>query len=130
MEEALAQSTGNPLDMTKAFDTAKSVVEVGMEDFRGEQVKHFVVTVDMAAALVASPSMEKQFEALGDELPSEITYDAYVTADSQLRRLTYSMEIAGQTISAEMVFTALDSIEPIVIPGPDEVTDFSELMGG
>ncbi|MEQ1700357.1 MAG: hypothetical protein ABMA25_09610 [Ilumatobacteraceae bacterium] len=130
IEESLAQSTNNPLDVTKAFDQAKSVEEVGIEDFRGEQVKHYIVTISTADALAANPSMQDQIDQLGGEFPDEIVYHVYVTENSQLRRMTYEMEVAGQTISADIILTAVGTMEPIVVPSPDEVTDLSELMGG
>lgn len=130
IEESLAQSTNNPLDVTKAFDQAKSVEEVGIEDFRGEQVKHYIVTVSTADALAANPSMQEQIDQLGGQFPDEIVYDVYVTEDSQLRRMTYEMEVGGQTVSADIILTAVGTIEPIVVPSPDDVTDLSEMMGG
>lgn len=130
MDDALAQSTNNPLDVTKAFGEAKSVEEVGIEDFRGEQVKHYLVTISTADALAANPSMQDQIDELGGEFPDEIVYHVYVTENSQLRRMTYEMDVAGQTVSADIVLTAVGTMEPIVVPSPDNVTDLSELMGG
>jgi len=129
MKEALSQTgTSNPLDVAKVFAKAKSVEDLGTEDFRGEQVKHYKVTVDTAAALAVNPTMKEQFAKLGSTFPDELTYDVYVNADSQLRRVAYAVDMAGQSMKVDMVFTAVDTIEPILIPAADEVTDISDML--
>jgi len=129
MKEALSQTgTSNPLDVAKVFAKAKSVEDLGTEDFRGEQVKHFKVTVDTAAALAVNPTMKEQFAKLGSTFPAELTYDVYVNADSQLRRVAYAVDMAGQSMKVDMVFTAVDTIDAIVIPPADEVTDISGML--
>jgi len=129
MKDALAQAgTNNPLDVAKAFAAAKSVEDLGTEDFRGEQVKHYKVTVALADVLASNPSMKDQLSKLGSAFPDEISYDVYVNANSQLRRVVYEAPVAGQTMKADVVFTAIDTLDPIVVPAADEVTDISGMM--
>jgi hypothetical protein len=131
MEELFQQSTStNPLDVAKVFDQAKSTEDLGVEDFRGEQVKHYRVVVSTADALAASPSMQEQLDQLGTDFPDELTYDVWVTAGSQLRRVTYDIPVAGQSVKADIVYTSVGTIDPIVVPAAADVTELSELMGG
>jgi hypothetical protein len=123
-------ASSNPLDTAKLFDSAKKVQDKGVEEIDGEKVKHYVVTVDLAAALAASPEARKQFEQLGTDLPDTLDYDVWVTEDNSLRRLAFTMEAVGQTLSTEMTVTDIGTIDPIVLPAPDDVTDMSELLGG
>lgn len=131
MAEVFQQnSSNNPLDVAKVFDKAESVDDLGVEDFRGQQVKHFHVTVVTADALAAYPALQRQIDQLGSDFPAEMSDEVYVSGDSQLRRVVYEMSVAGQTIGADMVLTAVGSIGPISIPSPDEVTDMSTLISG
>ncbi|MGB8860165.1 MAG: hypothetical protein WCC60_12950 [Ilumatobacteraceae bacterium] len=127
--DMLQQSAStNPLDVAQVFDHAKEVVDAGVEDFRGEQVKHYSVTVVTADALAAYPALQQQIAQMGSEFPAEMHYEVYVTADSQLRRVVYAMPVAGETVSADIVFTAVGTIEPIVLPAPEDVIDFSSMI--
>lgn len=128
--QAFGASTENPLDVSKLFTDADNVEEVGLEDFRGEQVKHYRVTLDTAEAMSADPNLRSQLDELGGDFPEQLVYDVYITEDNELRRMTFEIDVMGQTMAAEMVLTALDSIEPIVIPPADQVTDLTEQLGG
>lgn len=120
----------NPLDAAVLFDGASNVKALGMEDLNGEQVKHYVVTVSLDELKKAQPGV---FDQLGDdaaELPSTVDYDVWVSKDSQLRKLAFAMSVLGQSVSMEMLVTAVGDIEPIVVPADDEVTDMTDLMAG
>jgi hypothetical protein len=120
-----AQASTNPLDFARVLAKAKSSKDLGTETFRGEQVKHYLVTVDPAAALEANPELKQQ---LGASMPKELVYDVYVTAGNQLRRIEFGLPIGGQTMSYDMVLTAVGTVEPIVIPDAADVTDMSTLI--
>ena len=129
LAESLGQSTTNPLDASKVLlDPNNQVEDLGLEDFRGEQVRHYRVAVSTQAALDANPSMRDQMDATGAELPDTVEYDVFVNEASQLRRMYFELDMLGQTVSVEMVFTALDTIDPIVIPSADQVTDVTEML--
>ena len=135
LEASLGQGMTNPLDASRVLlDPANQVEDLGLEEFRGEQVRHYRVSVPLQAALDANPSMKDQIDAAGADLPDTIDYDVFVNEASQLRRMYFEMDVMAQTTSVEMVFTALDSIEPIVVPADDQVTDVTEMfataMGG
>jgi hypothetical protein len=131
MDEMFEQNTNNnPLDYAKVFDIAKSTEDLGVEDFRGEQVKHYRIVVLTADALAATPSLQQQIDQMGGDFPDELTYDVWVTSESQLRRVTFDMPVAGQTLKADIVYTAIGTIDPITIPAAADVTELSELMGG
>lgn len=130
IDEALEQNTNNPLDYAKVFDIAKSTEDLGVEDFRGEQVKHYRVVVLTADAVAATPSLQQQIDQMGSDFPDEMTYDVWVTSESQLRRVTFDIAVAGQALKADIVYTAIGTIDPIAIPAAADVTELSELMGG
>ncbi len=131
MEELFDQNTtNNPLDVARVFAEAKNTQDLGLEDFRGEQVKHYRVVVSTADALAASPSLQQQIDQMGSDVPEELTYDVWVTSESQLRRVTYDVPVAGQSVKADIVYTSIGTIDPIVVPAAAAVTELSELMGG
>jgi len=128
MDKAGAEA-GNPLDVAKLFAKATSKKDLGLETFRGEQVRHYRLTVDTAHALDWNPSLRKQIESLGATMPKQIDYDVWVTKANELRRTKSDIAMMGQTVSVDMVFTKVDSIEPIVVPADNDTTDISDLMG-
>ncbi len=130
-EDQFGSLTGtNPLDTARMFETASNVEEVGIEDLQGESTKHFIVTVDLADAMAAQPGVFDQIGEAADALPDTIDYDVWVTEDNQLRKLAFSLDMLGQSVSLEMRVTAIGDIEPIVVPSPDEITDITDMLGG
>jgi hypothetical protein len=132
MKESMAKAgagSGNPLDVAKLFAKASSKKDLGIETFRGEQVRHYQLTVDTAHALDWNPSLKKQLDAMGSTMPKQIVYDVWVTKGNELRRTKFDMAMMGQTVSADMVFTKVGSIEPIVVPAAKDTTDISDLLG-
>lgn len=131
LDEQLGSLTGsNPLDAATLFDGASKVEDLGLEDLDGEQVKHYQVTVSVDDLKAAQPGV---FDQLGDavgELPSTIDYDVWITKDNQMRKLAFSMPVLGQSLTLEMLVTAVGEIDPIVLPADDEVTDMTDLMAG
>jgi hypothetical protein len=131
VEDQFGSLTGtSPLDTAKLFETADAVQEVGIEELDGESTKHYLVTVDLAKAMAAQPGVFDQLGEVSDALPDTIDYDVWVTEDNQLRKLAFSLEMLGETLTLEMRVTAIGDIEPIVVPSPDEVTDISDMLGG
>lgn len=112
-----------PAEMAKVLDDADNVEDLGMEKFEGEDVRHYRVTVNIADVIAADPSFEDQFGDLGTDMPEEIVYDVYVTANNELRRMVFELDVMGQSMTVEMVLTDYNSIEPIVIPDPSDVTE-------
>ena len=111
---------------------------------RGVATTHYEATMDLARALEEAPAhqrarLEEMFEQLGggDDLADvEIPVDVWVDDDDLPRRLRMDM---GQVLGAagtrgEMTMTMdlFDYGEPvdIEIPSADEVTPFSEALGG
>lgn len=130
LEDQMGSITdSNPLDVAKLFDGSSEVVDKGLEDVAGEKVRHYVVTVDFAALMKAQPNTFEQLQELGAEMPDTVDYDVWVTKDSELRKMGFSMPMMGQTVTMEMTVRAIGDIEPIVLPSPDEVTDMTSLIG-
>lgn len=126
------QFTANPLDVAEMFTDADTVVDVGAETIDGVAVRHYLVTVDLEAALAANPQLEQQVDLsdLGADIPTEIVYDVWVTEDNQLRRMTFALDIVGQEMVVEMNVTAVGEPLDVQIPSPDEVMDLTDLLGG
>lgn len=118
----------NPLDTARLFENAANVQDKGVEDLNGEKVKHYVVTVDLDEAIAAQPGLLDGLGDVGADLPDTIDYDVWVTEDNQFRRMSFSMEYAGQTADVDMRVTSVGTIEPIVLPAADEVTDITEML--
>jgi hypothetical protein len=113
----------NPADLAASFADAENVEDLGMETIDGVEVRHYRVTVGIDDVLAANPALEGQYEDAGAELPDEIVYEVYVDASNQMKRMTFDLDIMGQSITFEMTITALDDVEPIVIPDPSDVTE-------
>jgi hypothetical protein len=115
----------NPLDVAPILAAADSVEELGFEQVNGEKVKHYEVTLDQATALGISEESQSEF---GDAVLDVVVYDVYVSEDNQLRRMAYDYTIAGQTISFDVLVTALSEAPEIVLPTPEQTTDMTELF--
>ncbi len=131
IEDFQDQFTANPLDVAALFTEADDVVDLGAETIDGVEVRHYQVSIDTAAALAANPQMQQQVDLgdLGADIPSEIVYDVWVTADNQLRRMTFAMDIFGQEMVMEMNVSAVGEPLDVQIPSPDEVMDVTDLAG-
>jgi hypothetical protein len=143
---ALAEQSGQPLDdLQNDFaldptDIARSLldtddaVEVGTDTIDGVDVKQYRVEVDLADALAAIPQTELD-DALGGaglpaiDVPDTISYDVWVTADNQLRRVSFATEIAGQSIGMQLDLTTSAEPSGIELPAADDVFDLTGLLG-
>ena len=85
----------DPLRSFDAFDTGlKKVDYLGVESVDGEDMGHYVLTVDTAAGM----------KALGQQvpqgLPKTMTYDVWLDQDDLLRRM--QMQLAGISMDMRM----------------------------
>jgi len=119
----------DPSDIARSLLDTEDAVDVGTDTIDGVEVRHYEVSVDVAAALAAVPQAELE-PAIGDiELPDTITYDVWVTADNQLRRVSFGTEIVGQTIGMQLDMTTSDEPLGIELPADGEVFDLTGLLG-
>lgn len=119
----------DPTDIARTLLDAGSATEVGVERIDGVDAKHFRVDVDIAAAL-ADLAQADLDAAFGDvELPDTITYDVWVTADNQLRRVTFDIDVAGQSIGMQLDMTTSSEPLEVLLPDPSEVVDVTGLLG-
>ncbi len=138
---ALAEQSGQPLDdlqdefaldpsdIARSLLDTENAVEVGVDTIDGVEVRHYEVSVDVAAALAAVPQAELD-PAIDDiELPDTITYDVWITADNQLRRVSFGTEIAGQTIGMQLDMTTSDEPLDVELPSDGDVVDLTGLLG-
>ena len=130
-EESFGSLTSsNPLDTAALFENASAVVDKGVEEVGGEKVKHYVVTVKVDDLVAKQPGLGDQFDSLGGTLPETVDYEVWVTEGNELRRMSFTLDVAGQTVVTDMKVTAIGTIDPIDIPAADDVTDMSKLLGG
>ena len=119
----------DPSDIARSLLDSEDAVEVGTDTIDGVEVRHYEVSVDIAAALAAVPQAELD-PAIGDlELPDTVTYDVWVTADNQLRRVAFSTEIVGQTVGMQLDMTTSDEPLGIELPADGDVFDLTGLLG-
>lgn len=132
----------DPSDIARTLLDTENAVDVGIETIEGVEVKHYRVTIDIAAALAAVPQADLD-EALDDldlpdtglpdvglpdvDLPDTVVYDVWVTADNDLRRVAFDTEIAGQVIAMQLDMTTSD--QPLDIDVPTDAFDLSALFG-
>ena len=126
LDQVFAQT--NPLDVAPLFAQASDTTVVGDEEIDGEAVRHYVVKVATADVIAKNPQMKQAMEGAGQMMPEELTYDVWVTADNQLRRLTTTMDIAGQPMTMEMTAHALDQAPNIKVPDEAQTVDIMKLM--
>lgn len=116
-------ASSDPADLATALEDATTQEDLGIEQREGEDVRHYRLTVSLETLAAVSSELEEQFSGLGEEVPDDVVFDVYVTADNLLRAITYEMDLMGQTMEIEMEFSDYNSIEPIVIPDPSDVTE-------
>jgi hypothetical protein len=124
----------DPTDIARSLLDTDDATEIGVETIDGVEVKHYEVTVDLAAALEALPQAgidpALTDPALDDlELPDTVTYDVFVTADNQLRRVAFDTEIAGQSIAMRLDMTTSDDPLGVELPAESDVFDLTGLLG-
>ncbi len=119
----------DPSDIARSLLDTEDATEVGVDTIDGVEVKHYEVSVDIADALAAVPQAELD-PAIGDiELPDTVTYDVWITADNQLRRVSFGTEIVGQTIGMQLDMTTSDESIGVELPADGDVVDLTGLLG-
>ena len=121
-------TTGDPLATFEAFDAGLQDVEyVGAEDVEGEQMDHYVLTVDAKKAAKA----QKQRWQKG--MPDTITYDMWLDDSDLMRRIEFDlgamMGAQGSGDSGGMVMTMDDWGKPVTVKAPP-AKDLVEMPGG
>ncbi len=107
---------GDPLETFKAFDEGlRDVQYLGSEDVDGEEMDHYVLTVDGKAAAEAQG-------APAGSVPKEITYDLWLDDDDLMRRIQYTVGGGGVTLSMS------DWGEPVTVKAPRKA-DIMQMPG-
>ena len=119
----------DPTDIARSLLDTENATEVGVETIDGVETKHFEVTVDIAAALAAVPQADIDLTLPDIDLPDTVVYDVWVTADNQLRRVSFDTDIAGQSIAMQLDMTTSDEPSGIELPAESEVFDLTGLLG-
>jgi hypothetical protein len=122
-------SESNPLDFAKQFAIAKTIKEVGMEKVGDEPAKHYLVTVVTADALKKFPETAAALDKAGAKMEDEVVYDVWVNKANQLRRMKFTTTIDGKEQAQDVTYTAIGTIDPIVVPPEADVTDISKMLG-
>ncbi|HSP29082.1 MAG TPA: hypothetical protein VLN74_11085 [Ilumatobacteraceae bacterium] len=119
----------DPTDIARSLLDTDSATEIGVETIDGVEVKHYEVTVDVAAALESAPQAGID-PALADiELPDTVVYDVFVTADNQLRRVAFDTVIAGQSIAMQLDMITSNDPLGVELPAESDVFDLTGLLG-
>jgi len=114
---------GDPLATFDAFDAGlQDVKYLGEEDVDGEQLDHYVLTVD------AEKAAEAQHEQVKPGMPDTITYDMWIDDDNLMRRIQFDLG-DGPTGGGAMVMTMSDWGKPVTVEAPP-ARDIAQLPGG
>jgi hypothetical protein len=119
----------DPTEIARSLLDTENATEVGVDTIDGVEAKHYEVTVDLAAALDAVPQAELDPAIADIGLPDTVTYDVWVTADNQLRRVSFALDVAGQSIGMQLDMTASNEPLDVELPADSEVFDLSGLLG-
>jgi hypothetical protein len=119
----------DPTDIARSLLDTESATEVGVETIDGVEAKHYEVSVDLAAALAAVPQAELDPAIADIDLPDTVTYDVWVTADNQLRRVSFDLDVAGQSIAMQLDMTTSNEPLDVELPADSEVLDLTGLLG-
>lgn len=106
---------GDPLATFDAFDAGLRKVEyVGREEVDGEQMDHYVLTVDAKKAAKAQGQRWQQ------GMPDTISYDLWLDEADLMRRIEFDLGAVagGQAGSGGMVMTMSDWGEPVTVEAP------------
>ena len=130
LDDLRSEFVVDPAASAQALLDADNAVELGTEEIDGVTVRHYEVTVDLAAAIAAAPQAAEQFDAeLGEldaVLPDTVIYDVWVTEDNQLRRASFDVTVADQTVS--MVLDMTTSGEPLDLQVPADAFDVTSWL--
>lgn len=131
LDELRAETFIDPTESARLLLDADNVTEIGIEVIDGVETMHSQVSVDLTGALAAIPQIE---EELGDielpdvsALPDVVVYDVWVTADNQLRRASFDVGVAGQSVSVVLDMTT--STEPLDLAVPTDAFDITGWLG-
>lgn len=126
---------GNPLIVIDLVDADPSdATDLGAETIDGTETRHYQFMVDVAASVEIPEQLSDLADQFGFDLQipegalGEVTYDVWVTEDSQLRRVEIGFEIADESISIVVDVLALGGDVEVVVPSSDDVFDLGELF--
>ncbi len=119
----------DPTDIARTLLDTDDATEIGADTIDGVETVHYQVTVDLADALAAVPQAEIDPTLADIDIPDTVTYDVWVTADNQLRRVSFDTEIAGQSISMLLDLTTTSEPLGVELPADSAVLDLTALLG-
>jgi hypothetical protein len=126
LEELQGELFVDPTESARLLLDSDNVVEIGNEKIDGVDTVHYEVTVDVAAAIAASPQAGSKLGEAGVDLPDTVTYDVWVTSDNELRRAAFDVTVADQTV--EMVLDMRPSDQPLDAQVPTDSFDITGLL--
>ncbi len=125
LDELRAETFIDPTETARLLLDADDVTEIGAETIDGVETRHYQVTVDVAGALAAIPTDE--FPDLGElpelDVPDTVVYDVWVTADNELRRASFELDVAGQSVATVLDMTTSD--QPLELAVPTDAFDIT-----
>lgn len=120
--------TTNPVDVSRLLADADQVDDLGLEQIDGEEVRHYLVTLDIDQVLAVDDTLQQTADDLGAELPDTVEYDVFVTKDNVLRRTTSTLDLGITELEVQVTFRDLTEPLDIQIPDESDVTDATDLF--
>jgi hypothetical protein len=134
VSDVSGEVTDNPLDVVRMFDAANGVDDLGFATVRGEQVKHYAVSVDRDALAFehhAGRTDEVTRRGLiNDGEPAaldDIVFDVYVNRANQLARVAYEIDHLAMHVEIELTVTGVNQPVDIQVPNRSDVVDWDDL---
>jgi hypothetical protein len=119
----------DPTDIARTLLDTDDAIEIGVETIDGVETRRYQVTVDLAEALAAVPQAEVDPVRPDIDLPDTVTYDVWITADNQLRRVAFDTQVAGQSIAVLLDMTTTNEALGVELPADSDVVDLTALLG-
>ena len=107
--------------------------DLGTEEIDGEETRHYQATVELAERVDEGGTLRDVLSQFGfGELGGGslgVTYDVWVTEDSELRRLAFELGVAGRQVSMVLDVRALDDDVDIELPPEGDIFELPGLFG-
>lgn len=123
----------NPLTQTEELTASKDARLVGTQVIDGVKTTHYAGTITPSAALEKlAAGLRKDLSSAMSQLQGDISWNIWVDAQHNLRKLTETYTVAGAPLNLTMTVTSINQSVTIALPPASQVIVLptSALNGG